>query len=386
MKKIRVLATDNALLQQLASLHGEPEYILGEPGAEDSWTEKADLFLLDETSARRILTSDKSEDSRRPFVAVLAKDGQNIPETFREGLADDLFVLPPRALEIEQLLRHFELVHALRELEQSSSAIPGLVRKLQEDIQLAEKIQRRLIREKFPPLGPLSIKSKYWCGLKSGGDYFDIFEFPGGTHAGIILSDSSSYSLSTSLINALMHFSLQVGKDELEDPARILGALFAKVRDGMKEKDRLSILYGVLDRRTFAFHYVCCGSLFVLQRKKNGELVWSAAGEQPPLSLDRKEIPPTRTLPMEPGERLLLASDGWAEAIGQPVPPLLERMVKETEGDGQDLFNSMAFELRRHLEATEEESEGGDGEFPMPPQDCSVLLFELAANALRLAR
>jgi len=382
-RSLRIALTDKKLLESLKALHNEPEFLLCPPESLGELVGEVDAFLLDDDTAIRFLGT-RSQDSW-PSVIVVAQDGQAVPASFRQGIVDDMLVLPARALDLERMLRTNELVRALRVLEESSRGVGDLVNKLQEDISLAQKIQRRLIREKFPALGPLSVKSKYWCGLKSGGDYFDLFEFPGGTHAGLILSDSSSYSLSTGLIGSLMQFSVHVGRDELENPARIVNALWGKMKESVKEKDKLSLLYGILDRKTYAFKFVACGGIFFAKRGKDGKVTWGAKGSQPALALGQPVVPEASEMSLEPGDRLLLCSDGWGEALGMAVPAFVEEFLGRSD-EAQELMNEMAFRLRNKLEKESDDPIGAEDEFPMPPQDCSVMILELAQNVLRLAR
>lgn len=378
---MRIHTTNPTLLRDLRQALPDVECKHVEPAALAKHLGEADIFLLDDASMRSIAAA--RENSHASFV-VYCGEKEATPVSYEEGVADDLLLLPLRPLDLSRVVRMHELLQALREAEESSQAIPSLVKQLQVDIALAEKIQRRLIREKFPAIGGLNIKSKYLCGLKSGGDYFDVFEFPDGVHIGFILTDCSSYSLSSSLLGALMQFSVNFGPAELEDPARIVQGLLVKLRDGMKEKDRLSIFYGILDRKTYRMRYADCGSVFAVQKKASGGLSWAARGDRAPLGKDKGEVPATRELMLEPGDRLMLASDGWSDAVGKAQAALLEEMLAEGR-DAHDLINEMAFRLRRQV-AKEQGEADDDGDLPMPPQDCSVLVLDLGKNVLRLAR
>jgi hypothetical protein len=379
---LRIALTDPALQKSLEACRTGAELVPVKPADLAAHVGKVDLFLLDDEAAIRFLGT-RSEDSW-PSVVVTARDGDPVPASFRQGIVDDLLVLPARALDVERLVRSHEMMQALHALEESSHGVGELVRQLREDINLAQKIQRRLIREKFAPLGPLSVKSKYWCGLKSGGDYFDFFEIPGGTHAGVILADSSSYALSTSLIGSLMQFSVHVGQGEHGDPRRIVEALLGKVREGMKEKDRLSLLYGVLDRKTYQLRFVGVGGVYLAKRGKDGKVTFGCRGERAALARDAHGVPEAAELLLEPGDRLVVCSDGWGAALGAPVPAVLEELLARG-GDPQELMNELAFRLRRALERDGEGPTKADDEFPMPPEDCSVLVFDLAPGTLRLA-
>jgi hypothetical protein len=379
---MRICTTNESLLKELKRILPDIECkFVKDSALRDSLTE-SDIFILDDSTLRS-LGSDRDFGVHATFVAFCGEH-EALPASYVDGIADDLLLLPLRALDLGRIVKMHELLQALRDAEESSKAIPELVKQLQQDITLAEKIQRRLIRDKFPAIGGLAIKSKYLCGLKSGGDYFDVFEFPDGLHVGFILTDCSSYSLSSSLLGALMQFSVNFGPSELDDPALIVRGLLTKLRDGMKEKDRLAIFYGILDRKTYRLRYADCGAVFALQKKVSGALVWATKGDRAPLTKEKGEVPDTRELMLEPGDRLMLASDGWSDAVGEAQSKLLENILAP-DREAHDLINELAFRLRKNV-AKENGDADEDGDLPMPPQDCSVLLLELGKNVLRLAR
>lgn len=382
--RIRIATTDSKLGRELTSLLPDAYCVNIPKETLREQLEAADIFVLDNATLRA-LAPNRDHSVRATFVVAGAHDGA-LPDTYVDGTADDLLLLPLRPLDLGRIVRMHELLRALREAEESTSAIPGLVRQLQEDILLAEKIQRRLIRDKFPPIAGLQIKSRYWCGLKSGGDYFDICELPDGVHVAIILTDCSSYSLSTALLGAFMQFSMNFGPADLADPARIVRTLLEKVRDGMKDRDRLSIFYGILNKKTYHLRFADHGPVFALQRTAEGELRWGTRGERPALAKNDAQTSESRELSLEPGDRLLLASDGWVEAIGSaPATELFEHQLREGH-ELQEVMNELSFRLRQSVQKEQDEAPRAEDDFPMPPQDCSVLVLELGKNVLRLAR
>jgi serine phosphatase RsbU (regulator of sigma subunit) len=381
-KPLSIAFTQIGLMKEFQARMPEAKCIQFKPEAVCENLGKADIFILDDKTA--LAVAEFCENSARPSLFVTANEGGELPESFARGYVDDLIALPLRALDVVRVVRFHEQLQSLRELESSSRAVPGMVKRLQEDIQLAQKIQRRLIKDKFPSMGGLSIKSKYWCGLKAGGDYFDVFEFPDQNHVGVILADSSSYALSTHFLGSLMQFSVHVGQGDLDDPAKIVRALHGKVREGMKDKDRFSLLYGILDRKTYKFRYVDCGAVFAAHKGAETKDFWLAKGDRAPLTKAVADLPAVREIGLEPGDRLFLFSDGWSEGLESPFLSTVERLSRE-HNDPQEFLNEMAFSLRKGVERHQDPEDKSE-EFPMPPQDCSVLVLDVAKNVLRLAR
>lgn len=380
-KKLRLAFTQPELLNEFRTYFPDASYERFQPAELCDKLGEADIFVVDDESA--LLLAEHCDNPARPSLFVATQD--KVPESFVRGYVDDLITLPLRGLDVLRVVRLHEQLEALRALESTSRAVPELVKRLQEDIQLAQKIQRRLIKDKFPPMGGLTIKSKYWCGLKSGGDYFDVFEFADGNHIGVILADSSSYSLSTHFLGSLMQFSVHVGHHDLDDPSAIVRALHGKVREGMKEKDRFSLFYGILNRKTYQFRYVDCGGVFAGHRGADAKEFWVARGDRAPLTKSSAEIPSSRELHLEPGDRLFLFSDGWREGLAVPFESTIENLARG-EQDAQDFLNEMAFSLRKGVEKKSGEEARADDDFPMPPEDCSVLVIDVAKNVLRLAK
>lgn len=341
-----------------------------------------DICVVDEITACTI--HEKCGEGNRPTLVLAMDDESKAPETYFQGLVDDLITMPVRAWDVLRVIHFHKTLLALRELEKDSFAIPELLKKIQDDIHTAQKIQRRLIKDKFPVMGGLSIKSKYWCGLKAGGDYFDVFEFPNSDYIGMILTDASSYSLSTNLLGSLMQFSVHVGRDNLENPAAIVKALHGKLSEVMNEKDKLSIFYGILNRKTYQFRYVDCGNIFAIHRNAHGANTWIAEGKFPELTKVKGEIAQVKEALLEPGDRFVLCSDGWKESFHGTFEKTIASLLG-THKDSQDLLNEMGFALRKNVEKDLDPEEITE-EFPMPAQDCSVLIFDVAKNLLRLAK
>lgn len=338
---------------------------------------EGDIFLLRD----EVISSlhDKFHKNHEATLVTIVDGKDQIPPSYLKFLADDTISVPLHKADLLRVIRSHEMNLVLRSLEESYSSVPEMVRKLQEDLQLAGKIQRRLIREKFSSDPSLLIKTKYWCGLKSGGDYFDVFQFPDEKKMGIILTDCSSYSLSNFLMTTLMQFSLHTSA-ESQDPSEIVSDLLRKMKENWKENEKLNIFYGILDKKTYQLKFVSAGNMCASVRKKGKDLHWLAKGDSAAILGPNAPVPSSKEVDLEPGDRLFLISDGWSEALNIDSVKLAEKFSKIE--DPQDCLNEMSFELRKKSE----DEDLDPGELPMPPQDCSVLVFDFAKNLLRLAK
>ena len=380
-KKLCMGFQDKILLEKAKSFFPEAEYRL--VGPDDANLDNISIVFLNDELIANYYPKVKSAD--RPTFVATTHESASLSKSFLEGIADDLITLPLRAHDLSRVIRFHDFILSLRELESSSLAVPDLVYRLQEDIHLAQKIQRKLIKDKFPSMGGLNIKAKYWCGLKAGGDYFDVFEFPGGSHYGILLTDCSSYSLSSHVISSLIHSSMHQGAMNLDNPREVLSGLFQKIKTGMKDTDIFSIFFGIINRNTLQLRYVDCGAQSLCHRRAKDDLKWLERGKNPPLTLASQNLPETEELSLDPGDRLFLFSDGFKREF-----PTLENMVSGLEGknlDAQDFLNEISFKLRKGIELKDGEPFlSMDPDAPLPEEDCSVMVFDVAKNTLRLAK
>ena len=127
-----------------------------------------------------------------------------------------------------------------------------------------------------------------------------------------------------------------------------------------------------------------CGSVFAIHRNAHGAHTWIANGKSPALEKGRAQIGAVKETLLEPGDRFVLCSDGWNEGLGGTFEKTLAGFLG-THPESQDLLNEMAYALRKGVEKDLDQDEKTE-EFPMPPQDCSVLIFDVAKNLLRLAK
>lgn len=358
-----------------------------------SWSTEAELKqeydkfrpdVLVTTAAHVSQAFAKAPKDARPTIFVVCPESMNeVPTVVGAGVADDILTLPLRRLDFLARLRWHGYLKSLRELEGIHAGVNRLVQKIEEDIVLAQKIQRRLIKDRFPPMQGLTVKSKYWCGLRSGGDYFDIFEFADKNHIGVLLSDASSYQLSTAFINSMINLPSRLDLKDIANPLQTVSKIAEGVRESMVDKDQLSIFYGVLDRKSFLMRYVNFGKIFAQAQSASGKVQWLASGSDPAITTRTFDLftkDRVSEVVLEPEDRIVLLSDGVEETIAGPLGPFLEKIE---DRDPQTILNEIGFAMRARQEA---DKDADADDLAMPPQDCSVLVLDVAKNVLRLAR
>ncbi len=331
-------------------------------------SEKPDIIIAEEGIAEQV--SNFLPKENRPTFFLLLNDNlnrDNLPLLLNEGIVDDIITSPFRRLELLNCIRwhyNFKLLHQI-----GGENITEVIQKMEEDILFAQKIQRHFIKNTFPPINGLSVSGKYWSGLRSGGDYFDVFEFKGKNNVGILLVDFSSYRLSSAFLYSMMTLPANLKNGEFSDPRATVSYLHQSIQDSMKENDGFSIFYGVIDKRTYNMEYVVRGNIFLEHQDENGDRQYFHQGEN---NLFRKvnEVQlNSNTLCLNPADRLIIRSDGFDEGIGQQFSDFFKTIQIQ---DPETIISELNFALKQAHSRL--------------PQDCSILLIDVEKNVIRLAQ
>lgn len=295
-------------------------------------------------------------------------------ESDSADIVDDLVVFPFRRAELESKFRLHQHLRMWTEVGELHRSFNELLKALDEDVKLAERLQKARLPNRYPSVRGLQIRSRFLAGLK-GGDHFDLAESKDNTRISILMSDSSSYGLSSAFLSALMRMTMKLSRDEARPAGETVKLIADELLLGLKEKDRLAIFYGILNRKDFRFRYLHLGgTAFFHARKGKGFEIHASHGD--PLSIANADLTKftEKEIVLEPEDRIVLLSDGFIEACGGLVEtkalldPLRER-------EAADLTNELVFRVKKKMVDPED----------LPPQDCTSLIFDVDAKLLRLA-
>ena len=316
----------------------------------------------------------KSIDRRGRAVVLICGQKDRIPEALLEQEVDDVLVAPFRQAEVFGKIRHYQQLLMWNEVAQINQDLSGLVEAFHEDVSLAERLQKSRLPRRFDSIKGFSVASRYLAGERSGGDYFDLADSADGQQLSIVLSDSSSYGLSSSVLSTLMGALVRLSADQSRSCRAIVRAIYNEVLATLKETDRLSLFYGIVNRKDYKLRYLSFGHTraFLAQPGRSfeampvqGNPLGRGAGLGTAEEVEFK---------LEPGSRLILLSDGFVDAAGgeQGALQLLEKF---REKEALDLLNELVFSVKN----------GMNRETEMPPQDCTALIFHTDPKILRLA-
>jgi sigma-B regulation protein RsbU (phosphoserine phosphatase) len=145
-----------------------------------------------------------------------------------------------------------------------------------------------------------------------GGDAFDYFTLASG-RMGIAIADVSGKGVPAALLMSNVQASLRAfcdGRSAIPDAVRSVNE--SVIRTAATGKF-VTLFYGEFDPASGSLRYVNAGHNYPLVRRRDGSLVELTIGG-PPLGIMETEYE-LGEHPIEPGEALLLFSDGITEAF-----------------------------------------------------------------------
>jgi serine phosphatase RsbU (regulator of sigma subunit) len=205
--------------------------------------------------------------------------------------------------------------------------------------------QRRLLPQRAPEIRGYELVLAYRPAYVATGDYHDFFHRPDGGMAAFV-GDGSGHGPAACMLVATMRTILRTYPDRQADPGTTLtfaGRTFSALTSSAEFMTGVSLVL-----------------------EGEGRVAWASAGHDPPLRVSRSgqvaavdltpvglplgiepgEVYQTVRWQLEPGERLLLFTDGLVEATGRKGEMFgRARLVSEVSGLSHVSLQEMVREL-----------------------------------------
>lgn len=248
---------------------------------------------------------------RVPRVALTHhQDVARIRSAMNAGAAD--FLVKPVAEDDLKgtIARVFGLCEERRRAWRNEAHLAALRR----EIELARGIQQRILPGAFPTDGGLDIAARLAPAEDMSGDFYDVFELPGG-RLGIAIADVTGHGIPAAFLMAVVQTLLRAVAAVTPEPAAAVREVNEILCRHRIPSMLVSLFYGVLDRSRWRLsyangghpppaHYAAAAGEVSLLRGGKGVILGAQEG------LDYA----SDTLDLGPGDALLMYTDGVTEA------------------------------------------------------------------------
>jgi sigma-B regulation protein RsbU (phosphoserine phosphatase) len=220
--------------------------------------------------------------------------------------------------------REFELFKSMA--EQSAFALGSAMvreevlekRRIEDELRRASEIQRVLLPSEPPAVEGFSLAATYQPAKVVSGDYYDFFR-PDDRHLGIVIADVAGKGISAGLVMATCRGLLRVCAQSELSPAAVLSHVNRMIFADIREDMFVSLAYCVIDTGTGEVSMARAGHDPPFLFRHAGRAIEALRAPGLALGVDKGPVfeRTTRdfTFQMEPGDCLLLYTDGVTEAL-----------------------------------------------------------------------
>jgi serine phosphatase RsbU (regulator of sigma subunit) len=207
--------------------------------------------------------------------------------------------------------------------------------RIEQELQVARRIQQELLPEATPELDGWRIATYYGPAREVGGDFYDFLELEDG-RLGLVLGDATGHGMPAALVMSTTRGMLRAVVQSLESPGEVLARVNEALVADIPPSTFVTCFYGILEPQSGRLRYANAGHNLPC-RRHNGQAEELRArgmplGLMPGMSYEEKDIE------LEKGESVLFYSDGLVEAHDPQREmfgfPRLRRMVAEHAEEG----------------------------------------------------
>ncbi len=257
----------------------------------------------------------------------------------------------------ERLL--LELKKREKELEKKSNEIYNLYTNLEEELQMASEIQRKLMPETFPELDNWRFAVKYLPSQDIGGDFYDVLKMSNGYY-GVAFADISGHGIPAALLSTMFKVYLITYSKDIIFPAETMELLNEVAVETFPDGKFISVFYLIMREDSNKVIYCKAAQEPGLLIKKDGTIeemstkgqvlgLFSAKLFPGMIEFEQKEVE------VESGEKIFLYTDGIVEARNKKDEfygmERLEKILKQnSHRDAEELIEVVYGDLLDYLE------------------------------------
>jgi serine phosphatase RsbU (regulator of sigma subunit)/anti-sigma regulatory factor (Ser/Thr protein kinase) len=183
--------------------------------------------------------------------------------------------------------------------------------RLEQELRVARFIQQNLLPRQLPQMPGWNIAAFWQPAREVSGDFYDFITMPDGRLA-FLVADVTDKGVPASLVMATTRSLLRSNAEKYISPGKVLETTNNLLYPDIPEKMFVTCLYGVLDPQSGEIVLANAGHNLPYQHTKEGILERRVRGM--PLGLMPGMVYNEITIKMNPGDTLLLTSDGLVEA------------------------------------------------------------------------
>jgi len=212
--------------------------------------------------------------------------------------------------------------------------------KMDKELAFAKDIQDNLLPRKSPCGKGYEIAGYNIPSKEVGGDYYDFLELDEQL-LGIAIGDISGKGVPAAILMSNLQAALRIAAADCFDTSKVMSKVNVHIKNTTSADKFATFLYGILDTEKLTFHFSNGGHNYPVLKKlnRNAELV-----EKGGVIIGVKEDIKYKdySIQLEPGDTLVLYTDGISEAFSPELDQYGEERLLEAVDRGSKRTSSPA--------------------------------------------
>jgi sigma-B regulation protein RsbU (phosphoserine phosphatase) len=308
-----------------------PDQIIGRTDYDQFPKELADKYWRDDQEIMKQGTSVEITETSMPKGAV-EKEFHHVIKTPLRDEHGNVIGLQGMVWDITEKIRNEERIRrTTAELARSREELRTKNSLMEENLRTAREIQLAMLPQQYPAFPPevpaeqsaLKFLHRYEPAETVSGDFFTVSQIS-ATEAAILICDVTGHGVRAALVTAMIRAIAEELKPLARDPANFLRKLNSDLLSILKSTGSpmlTTAFYAVMDCATSKLLFANAGhpKPLLLRRSDNSvtPLANSNGKGQPALGLFEDPVYTTTEVSVQPGDFLMLFTDGLYEVQGQ---------------------------------------------------------------------
>ncbi|MBP3954050.1 PP2C family protein-serine/threonine phosphatase [Gemmata sp. G18] len=198
-----------------------------------------------------------------------------------------------------------------------SQAVKEAFDGLDYELRSIAEIQKSLLPAEKPKVPNLDVAVHYQTAKRAGGDYYDFFPLP-NDRLGVLIADASGHGAPAAVLMAVAHSIAHTRPEPPQRPGEFLTYMNAHLtrRYTRPTGSFMTAFYAVFDPANGTLSYASAGhNPPRLLRCADGFKLALNRAQKLPLGIKPDEVYLEQTLPLLPGDQVVLFTDGVIEAV-----------------------------------------------------------------------
>jgi len=209
---------------------------------------------------------------------------------------------------------------------------------IQKELETAKKIQEFIIPKNFNHISYPEITGRYLPIEDIGGDYFDCYKLK-DNKIGMLIADVTGHGIPAALIMTMSKMTFNIYAPQFTDTIELLEKINSELKNLLLTHQFITCFYVIYDPKDNIIHYTNAGHTRALYYRNNHDKIIALDTHGLFIGISAKTVFETKTINVEPGDRLFLYTDGITELLDDSKVEYGEKRLAKFLKMNKDLHN-----------------------------------------------